>query len=93
MKLLTTTVSCGRSKGSKIRDDDDWEVHYAPVETLFIVSMSQAEKSTDRKDLQSYVVVAIDKMKVKGLFYYKHKCQVVRFVNLGDINNKILAFE
>ena len=91
MKLLTTTVSCGRSKGSKIRDD--WEVHYAPVETLFIVSMSQAEKSTDRKDSQSYVVVAIDKMKVKGLFYYKHKCQVVRFVNLGDTNTKILAFE
>ena len=61
--------------------------------TLVVASMSQAEKSTDREDLRSYVVVAVDKMKVKGLVYCKRKCQVIRVVNLGDNNYQILVVE
>ena len=56
--------------------------------------VQEAKKPTHQEDLRSHVAVVIDEMKVKeGLVYDKHKSQVVGFVNLGDVNNQLLAFE
>lgn len=41
-----------------------------------------------------YAAVVFDKMKIKeGIVYDKHNCQVIGFVNLGDTNNQLMAFQ
>ena len=45
-------------------------------------------------DWHKLVVLLIDEMHIReGLVYNKHTGRMVGFVNLGDVNNHLLAFE
>jgi len=44
--------------------------------------------------LEKYVEVVFDEVKFKeGIVYNKHECRIVGFVDFGDVNNALLAFE
>ena len=46
------------------------------------------------KDWQKPVMILMDEMYVReGLVYNKHTGELVGFVDLGDVNNHLLAFE
>ena len=54
----------------------------------------QEARISNLEEWQKYVVVVFDEMKVKeGIVYNKHTCEVTGFVNVGDVNNELLAFE
>ena len=56
--------------------------------------LAHAAKITSCEDFQKYVVMLMDEMYVKEeLVYDKHTGGLVGFVNLGEINSHLLAFE
>ena len=78
-----------------LRDYSRWiksEVGIQPAVTSQLVQEATAKSMNS--DLRQYVAVVFDEMKVKeGIVYDKHNLQVVGFVNLGDANNQLVAFQ
>ena len=45
-------------------------------------------------DFQRHVCLVFDEVKIKeDLVYDKHSCQIIGFVNLGQVNNQLLELE
>ena len=48
----------------------------------------------DLEDWQKFVGIIFDEMKIKeGLVFDKHECKIKGFIDLGDINNRLMIFE
>ena len=47
-----------------------------------------------QEEKDKYVVLVFDEMKIKeDLVFNKHSCQLVGFIDLGDVNNVLTEFE
>lgn len=51
-------------------------------------------KVDELKEWQKYVGITFDEMRIKDkIVYNKHSCELIGYVNLGDITNQLLQFE
>ena len=51
-------------------------------------------KIKDLQEFQKFVCLLFDEVRIKEqLVYDKHNCEIIGFVNLGDVNNELLEME
>ena len=86
----TLVLPCGRT----LQDYTHFIKEGTGIQPEVTKQLLSAMKFDKLEDHQKYVSVVFDEMKIKeGLVYDKHECKVIGFVDVGTINNTLLAYE
>lgn len=83
-------LPCGRT----LQDYTHWVKADCGIQSDVTDQLMKEVNIDSLEEWQKYVAVVFDEMKIKeGIVYNKHECRVIGFVNFGNTNNDLLAFE
>ena len=84
------TLPCGRT----LQDYTRWIKAGVGIQPEVTEQLMKEAKIDSLQEWQKYVAVVFDEVKVKeGIVYDKRASRIVGFVDFGDVNNALLAFE
>ena len=84
------TLPCGRT----LQDYTRWVKADVGIQPEVTEQLRREARVDSLQEWKKYVAVVFDEVKVKeGIVYDKHECRIVGFVDFGDVNNALLAFE
>lgn len=56
--------------------------------------LDEISKSNVNENAEKHMCLCMDEVKIKeGLVYDKNECKLIGYIDVGDINNYLLAFE
>lgn len=83
-------LPCGRT----LQDYTRWVKADRGVQPEVTEQLVKESKCESLHEWQKYIAVVFDEVKIKeGIVYDKHECNIVGFVDFGDINSALLSFE